>query len=186
MSALGQAVNGLLNQLIGIGNTQYAGAYVFAGDQVLSTPYSASGAYSGDSNSNSAILSGGTSLQLTFNGQAIFGDTTTGAIGTLTALANALNSGNQSAVAATLPQLQTALQQIAMAQSALGTTMNSASAETTNGNNQLTTLSSAISNVSQTDVAQAAVTVNEQLLQEQALVSLGSDLSRIPLINILV
>jgi hypothetical protein len=56
---------------------------------------------------------------------------------------------------------------------------------TTNGNNELTTVSSAISNVSQTDVAQAALTVNEQTLQEQALVSLGSDLERIPLINIL-
>ena len=152
---------------------------------MLSTPYSASGSYSGDSNTNSAILSDGTSLQLTFNGQTIFGDTTTGAIGALTALASALNSGNHNAVAAALPQLQTALQQIATAQSAVGTTMDSASAETTNGNNQLTTLSGAISNVSQTDVAQAAVTANEQMLQEQALVSLGSDLSRIPLINIL-
>ena len=31
MSALGEAVTGLLTQLVGIGNTQYAGAYVFGG-----------------------------------------------------------------------------------------------------------------------------------------------------------
>jgi flagellar hook-associated protein 3 FlgL len=185
MAALGQAVNGLLSQVIGIANTQYAGAYVFSGNKVLTAPYSPTGVYSGDTNSNSVVLSDGTSLQLSFNGQSIFGDATSGTIGDLTALANALNAGNHSAVAATLPQLQAALQQIATARSAIGTTMNAAAAAATNGNSNLLTLASAINNVSGLDVAQAAMTFQEQSVQQQALVALSSALGKMPLVNIL-
>jgi flagellar hook-associated protein 3 FlgL len=185
MADLGQEVNGLLAQVIGIANTQYDGAYVFSGDQVLTVPFSAAGVYSGGTNTNSVVLSDGTSIQLNFNGQSIFGDATTGPIGTLTALAAALNAGNQSAVAATLPQLQAAIQQIATARAGIGTTIDTASAEATNGNSNLVTLASAINNVSGTDVAKTALLFQEQNIQQQALVNLGSELSKLPLINIL-
>jgi flagellar hook-associated protein 3 FlgL len=124
-------------------------------------------------------------MQLNFNGQSIFGDATTGPIGTLTALAAALNAGNQSAVAATLPQLQAAIQQIATARAGIGTTIDTASAEATNGNSNLVTLASAINNVSGTDIAKTALLFQEQNVQQQALVNLGSELSKLPLINIL-
>jgi flagellar hook-associated protein 3 FlgL len=185
MADLGQEVNGLLAQMIGMANTQYDGAYVFSGDQVLTAPYSAAGDYSGGTNTNSVVLSDGTSMQLNFNGQSIFGDATTGPIGTLTALAAALNSGDQSAVAATLPQLQAAIQQIATARAGIGTTMDTASAEATNGNSNLTTLAAAINNVSGTDVAKTTLLFQEQTTQQQALVSLSSELSQLPLVNIL-
>jgi flagellar hook-associated protein 3 FlgL len=185
MADLGQEVNGLLTQMIGMGNTQYDGAYVFSGDQVLTAPYSAAGDYSGGTNTNSVVLSDGTSMQLNFNGQSIFGDATTGPIGALTALAAALNSGDQSAVAATLPQLQSAIQQIATARAGIGTTMDTASAEATNGNSNLTTLAAAINNVSGTDVAKTTLLFQEQTTQQQALVSLSSELSQLPLVNIL-
>jgi flagellar hook-associated protein 3 FlgL len=185
MQALGATVSGLLSQVIGLANTQYDGAYVFSGDQVLSQPFSATGVYSGDSNSNSVTLSDGTSIQLTFDGQSIFGDATTGAIGTLTTLVSALNAGDKSAVSAALPQLQTSLQQIATASTAIGTTTDTASAEVTNGNSTLTALAGDINNVSGTDIAQATMLFQEQSVQQQALVSLGSELSKMPLINIL-
>ncbi|HJU09814.1 MAG TPA: hypothetical protein VJ728_03005 [Candidatus Binataceae bacterium] len=185
MAALGQAVTGLLAQVIGVGNTRYNGAYVFGGDQVLNTPYSATGVYSGDSQSNSVTLSDGTSMQLSFNGQSIFGDATTGAIGTLTALAAALNAGDKSAVAAALPQLQTAIQQVAGARAAIGSTMNAASAEVSDGNNNLVSLQSAVSDVSGADIAKTAMLFQEQSVEQQALVSLGSELSKMPLVNIL-
>jgi flagellar hook-associated protein 3 FlgL len=185
MADLGQEVNGLLEQVIGSSNTQYNGAYVFSGDQVLTTPFSAAGAYSGSTNTNSVVLSDGTSMQLNFNGQSIFGDATTGPIGALTSLAAALNAGDQSEVAAALPQLQTAIQQIATTRAGIGTTMDTASAETTNGNSNLTTLAAAINNVSGTDIANTALLFQQQSVQQQALVSLASQLSNLPLVNIL-
>jgi flagellar hook-associated protein 3 FlgL len=185
MADLGQEVNGLLAQTIGLANSQYNGAYVFGGDQVLAAPYSAAGAYSGATSTNSVVLSDGTSMQLNFNGQSIFGDASSGVIGALTALGAALNSGDKTATAATLPQLQSAIQQIASVRAGIGTTIGRASAEATNGNSNLVTLAAAINNVSGTDVAKTILLLQEQTVQQQALVSLGSELNNLPLVNIL-
>jgi flagellar hook-associated protein 3 FlgL len=185
MADLGKEVNALLSQTIGLANSQYDGSYVFGGDKVLTAPYSATGIYSGGTNGNSAVLSDGTSMQVNFNGQLIFGDATTGPIGALSALAAALNAGNKTAVAATLPQLQASIQQIATARAGIGTTINTALAEATNGNSNLVTLTAAINNVSGTDIAKTTLLFQEQSVQQQALVSLGSELSKIPLIDIL-
>ena len=185
MADLGKEVNALLSQMIGLANSQYDGSYVFSGDKVLTAPYSAAGIYSGGTNGNSVELSDGTSMQVNFNGQLIFGDATTGPIGALSALAAALNAGNKTAVATTLPQLQASIQQIATARAGIGTTINTASAEATNGNSNLVTLSAAINNVSGTDIAKTTLLFQEQSVQQQALVSLGSELNKIPLIDIL-
>jgi flagellar hook-associated protein 3 FlgL len=184
MASIGQAVGGLLTQVIGSANFQYGSTYVFAGNQVLNPPYDSTGNYSGDTGSNSAQLSDGTQLQLTFNGQAIFGDSTTGAIGALTALQTALNTGNQAGVAATLPQLQAAITQIAQVRSAIGGTINNSSSEAANGNADLVSLTSSITSATGLDVAQGAANLQQLNLQEQALVSVGSDLTKIPLIDI--
>jgi flagellar hook-associated protein 3 FlgL len=185
MTDLGQEAQGLLAQTVESANTQYNGAYVFGGDQVLTAPYSSAGTYSGDTNANSVVLSDGTSMQLTFNGQSVFGDLTTGPIGALTALVTALNASDKSAVAAALPQLQASIQQIAATRAAIGTTMNNASAEVSNGNNTLTTLTAESNDVSGTNIAQTALLFQEQSAQQQALVNLGSEMSQLPLINIL-
>jgi flagellar hook-associated protein 3 FlgL len=185
MADLGQEVNGLLAQTIGLANSQYNGAYLFGGDQVLTAPYSAAGAYAGAASTNSVVLSDGTSMQLNFNGQSIFGDATSGVIGALTALGAALNGGDKTATAAALPQLQSAIQQIAATRAGIGTTINTASAEATNGNSNLVTLTAAINNVSGTDIAKTALLFQEQSVQEQALVNLSSELSKLPLVNIL-
>jgi flagellar hook-associated protein 3 FlgL len=55
MADLGQEVNGLLAQVIGIANTQYDGAYVFSGDQVLTVPFNAAGVYSGGTNTTQTL-----------------------------------------------------------------------------------------------------------------------------------
>lgn len=185
MASIGQAVAGLVSQVIGSANFQYGGTYVFGGNQVLAPPYDSSGNYSGDTGANFAQVSDGTKLQLTYNGQAIFGDSTTGAIGALVALQTALNSGSQTAVAATLPQLNAAITQIAQVRSGLGGTINDAASEVTAGNTNLVSLTSSVTSATGLDVAQGAANEQELNLQEQALVSLGTDLAKLPLINVL-
>ncbi len=184
MLSLGQAVGGLISQVIGAANFQYGAAYVFGGNQVQAPPYDAVGNYLGDTGSNSVHLSDGSFLQLTFNGQAIFGDTTTGVIGALTALQTALNAGNQTGVAATLTQLQAGITQIAQTRSSIGTASNLASSEVNSGNTNALSLTSAISNATDLDVAKAVSQLQQLNLQEQALVSLGTDLGKMPLLNV--
>ncbi|MGO9264096.1 MAG: hypothetical protein ACLQBA_04280 [Candidatus Binataceae bacterium] len=119
------------------------------------------------------------------DGLAVFGDNSTGLIATLGALASALNSGNQSAVAAALTQLQAALATVSIAQGSLGANLTAANSVVNNAPGQGTTLQASLQNLVGTDVAQAAAQEQEGLLQQQALVSLGSELGKIPLINIL-
>ncbi|HVN29326.1 MAG TPA: flagellin, partial [Candidatus Binataceae bacterium] len=116
---------------------------------------------------------------------SIFGTTTTGLIGTLTSLASALNSGNKTAVAAALPQLQANLASIGAANGALGISLNSLASIVTNATTENTNLQTSISNLVDADVAQSAAKEQQTLLQQQALISLGSGLGKIPLINIL-
>lgn len=185
MQTLAEQVQGILSEVISAANFQYAGGYVFGGNQVTTAPYSPAGVYSGDANSNSVTFSNGIKVQLTFNGQSIFGDNTTGLIGTLTSLVSALQSGNRAAVSNSLPQLQTALQQIAATRSTVGISLNSLNNISTNTGSELTALAAAQQNLTGLDVAQAAMRVQEIELQQQALVALGSAIGKMPLINVL-
>jgi len=186
MQAMAQQVQGILANVINSANFSYNGAYVFGGDQVSAPPYNSTGAYSGDANGNSVTFSNGTQVQLTFNGQAIFGDSSTGLIGTLTSLISALQAGNQSAVSSALPQLQTALQQVAEANSSVGVGSQSATNISNNTATEITSLTGAQQNLVGANIAQDALQVQQLQLQEEALVSLGSDLGQMPLINVLV
>ncbi|HTY53965.1 MAG TPA: hypothetical protein VMB26_02130 [Candidatus Binataceae bacterium] len=185
MATIAQTVQGQLAEVVQSANTNYAGVYLFGGDQTQAAPFSATGAYSGDSGSNSAVFSSGASIPVSFDGQSIVGNNTSGAIGALNSLISALNSGNQSAVAATLPQLNTALQQVASVNASIGTAANNASMLSTNASSSATTLDSNINQVSGANIAQVAMNVQEDSAQVQALVSLASEIGKIPLIDIL-
>jgi flagellar hook-associated protein 3 FlgL len=185
MSTLGGQVQSILQQVIGAGNTQYAGTYLFGGSQTGNAPFDPTGNYLGDATNTFAGFSDGTKIQSTFNGQAIFGNSTSGAIGALTSLQNALQSGNQSATASALTQLQTALTSVATADGNVGINESSVQTFSGNANTESTTLQGSISNLTDTDVAQASLNEQQALLQEQALVSVASDLGKIPQVNII-
>jgi flagellar hook-associated protein 3 FlgL len=185
MATLAAQVQSILQQVIGEANSQYGGSYLFAGNQVQAPPYDSSGNYTGDIGANSVTFSNGTKVQTNFDGQTIFGDTGSGLVATLTSLASALSAGNQTAVAAALPQLQSALTNLASARGNLGINLNSVTNLVTNDNDETTTLQTSVSNLVGVDVARAAAQEQELLLQQQALVSVGSNLGKIPLVNIL-
>ncbi len=185
MQTLAQQIGGVLNSVISAADTQYNGAYVFGGNQTLTAPYSASGAYSGNSGSNTFTFMDGSTVHLTYDGQAIFGDSSSGIIGTLTALQNALNAGDQSAVSATLSGLQTGLQQVASANATMGADLQTVSSVISNQNTNVTNIQTTLNNVVNLDVAQAASQEQEQSLQEQALTSFAAGLQKVPLVDII-
>ena len=185
MASLGAQVSSILQQVIGAANSQYGGSYLFACNQIDAPPYDPTGNYSGNSGTNSVTFSDGTKVQTNFDGSSIFGDRTSGLIGTLTSLTSALNSGDKSAVVAALPQLQDALTTLASTRGSLGASMNAVTAMTTNATAEGTTLQSSISGLVDADVPQVAAQEQQTLLQQEALVSLSSGLAKIPLVNIL-
>jgi flagellar hook-associated protein 3 FlgL len=185
MATLATQVQGALQQLVSAANQRYLNAYVFAGNQSLNAPFSGAGAYSGDSGGNSVTFSNGVTAQLSFDGKAIFGDNTGGAIGAMLNLVSALQSGNKAAVSAVLPQLQTALQVISSARATLGTGLATINGVVSDANSQVTSLTGAISKLTDLDVATAVAKENQAQLQQQARVSLASEMAKKPLVNVL-
>lgn len=185
MATIAQTVQGQLDQVIQSANVGYAGVYLFGGNQTQAAPFSLTGTYVGDAGGNSASFSNGTNIPVTFNGQNIFGDSASGAIGALTSLVTALASGNKANVTTALTQLSTALQQVTDARASIGSSINNASALASGSNATLVSLDDNINQVAGADIAKTAMLVKEAMTQEQALVSFASELDRIPLINIL-
>lgn len=185
MQSLAQSVQGLLSQVVTSANLQELGSYVFAGNNSLTQPFSPTGTYLGNAATNSATFSTGAVVQENFDGQSIFGNSTSGAIGALTSLSSALSAGNKSAVSATLPVLQSALSSLATTRSKIGSQTDTLQNMVTNLNSQSTSIQAASSSLVGVNVAQAAAHVQEVLLQQGALVSLSSDLAKIPLVNVL-
>ena len=82
-------------------------------------------------------------------------------------------SSSKTATAATLSQLQT-VQNVATARGNVGINESSRRTYISNANAQSTTLRATISSLTDTDVAKAALSQQQTLLQEQALISLAS------------
>jgi flagellar hook-associated protein 3 FlgL len=178
-------VQSILQQVTSEANAQFGGAYLFSGSQTNTPPYDAIGNYAGDASNNFATFSDGTTTQTTSDGKAIFGDVNSGLIGTLTSLQTALLAGNKVATAATLSQLQASVQNLGAARGRIGVNENSLQTFLSNAGTEGVTLQTSISNLTDVDVAKAALDQQQALLQEQALVSMASGLGKIPLVNIL-
>lgn len=67
----------------------------------------------------------------------------------------------------------------------MGVSSQSLSNIANNAGGELTNLAAAQQNLTGADIAQEAMQVQERQLQQQALVSLGTDIGQMPLINIL-
>ena len=185
MATLAGQVQSILDQVIGAANTKYADAYMFSGSQTNTPPFDTTGNYAGDSGTNFATFSDDTKVQNTFDGKAILGDAGSGVIGALTSLQNALQTGDKVATAAALSQLQAGVQSVATARGNIGVNQNALQDFLTNAGTEGTNLQASISNLTDVDVAHAALAQQQLLLQEQALVSMASGLGKIPLVNIL-
>jgi flagellin-like hook-associated protein FlgL len=77
------------------------------------------------------------------------------------------------------------VQTLATARGNIGVNESSLQTFISNANTESTTLQTSISSLTDVDVATAAESEQQALLQEQALVSMSSDLGKIPLVNIL-
>lgn len=115
-------------------NTTFQGTYLFSGSQVTQAAYAQVGGvwtYQGDNAPVSVEINTGTSVNETWNGQAILqGGDSTDVLTTLDNLATAVKSGDQAGMTAGLAALQSAFSRATQAQDALGSDENSVTAAT--------------------------------------------------------
>jgi flagellar hook-associated protein 3 FlgL len=186
--ALAKQVQGLQQQMLGLANTSYQGAYVFAGTNVGTQPFvqdssSSSGVqYNGNSNVTSVQTGEGQSIQTNVGGNQLFLNSSGDIFTALNDLANALNSGT--GIAAANTEVQQAFSQLTTQSvfygSALGqlqSSQNFLNQEQVNLSTQQTQLVGAnltevIANESQAQVdLQAALSATGQVLSLPSLLS---------------
>jgi flagellar hook-associated protein 3 FlgL len=124
-------VKDILDQLVALGNTKGATGYLFGGSQTGTTPFSATGAFSGDDGQHTvdignstptAVNSSGAQAFTAAGGRDVFGD--------VTALYTALSSNDTAGITATLTNLDTSRAQISQAEANAGTIINKLDAST--------------------------------------------------------
>jgi flagellar hook-associated protein 3 FlgL len=118
---LAAQVGHLRAQLVGLANTQGATGFLFAGSQTASTPFSATGAFSGDDHAHQVDLGSGPPMTVNVSGARAF--TAAGGrdvFAELDALEAALNANDQAAVSNTLPGLESSREQLMTARSDAG------------------------------------------------------------------
>jgi flagellar hook-associated protein 3 FlgL len=70
--AAAEEVDGIIQQLVTVGNTKVAGTYIFGGKKGISAPYSASGTFSGTDEVNQIAVDGGSTMDAGISGSRIF------------------------------------------------------------------------------------------------------------------
>ena len=108
-------VQGLLSQLVNLGNTSYQGAYLFSGTAVNTVPFSYDSStntvtYSGNSGSTSVTLDSNNSIPGNVPGDQLLQNPSGSAFGALQDLVSSLQSGNGIASAGT--EIQNAISQV--------------------------------------------------------------------------
>lgn len=109
-------VRGKFDALLKEANTESAGRFIFAGTRYDQAAFDSTGAYQGNSDVPSTLLSATEEVDIGIDGGATFGISLTA----LDDLASAMESGDQAAVEATLEDLDTAMKSLIQRRTRLG------------------------------------------------------------------
>jgi len=108
-----EEARGLIESAIGLGNTRFAGTYLFGGSYATTQPFAADGSTSAvapPTGSQMVEIGEGRLVETNHDGATVF--IATGAIAALQGLETALMSGNQTAIAAMTTTLDTTLDDV--------------------------------------------------------------------------
>lgn len=153
LAALGDQIDGAIQQLTQAANTQTQGRYLFGGTATTAAPYDAAQTYQGNTQAVSAVLSPGQSVQINTVGSTAFGPAFTA----LQSLKADLASGDAAAVSGDIGKVDTALSALNTASATAGAKANQASAATAQLARAQSDYQSSISGIEDVDLAQAAV-----------------------------
>jgi flagellar hook-associated protein 3 FlgL len=100
----------LIEQVVSLGNTKVGNEYLFAGGQTGTAPFQADGTYVGDDIGRQAEIAEGYVIDTNHTGRELLADS--GVIGSLVAMRDALRAGTATGVAATIPGVDSAFDQV--------------------------------------------------------------------------
>ena len=153
LAALGDQVDGIVQQLTQAANTQSGGRYIFGGTNTTAAPYDSTQTYHGNTAAVSAALGPGQSIQINTPGSTAFGP----AFSALQSLKTDLAAGDATAVSGDIGKVDTALSALNTASATAGAKANQATAATQNLTRAQSDYQTGISNIEDVDLAQAYV-----------------------------
>lgn len=161
LSELADEAQALFEQAVGVANSRHGDHYIFAGFQTGTEPFSVgagsppSVTYAGDGGAMEREIGPGDTVQIN-----VPGDELLPVLNEFAALVDALRSGDTSAVEARLTSLDSALEQIATWTGRIGSAMNRIEEARVRLDQMRLDAQSVLSELEDTDVAEAAVDLN--------------------------
>jgi flagellar hook-associated protein 3 FlgL len=192
-AVLADEIDGLLEQLAGIANTQVAGRYIFSGDTETQTPYSyAAGTsyllsgYLGGNATREALHPAGHSFKFANTAAEIFDAPGAASVFRSTHSASAaLRSGDQTAIEAALADLETAANHLRRQHAFYGTAQAELAAATDYAHGAEVRLQTELATLQEVDAAEAIVELNQARYHQQVALESKSQLPRMSLFNYL-
>lgn len=164
LAAIGNELNQLVGQAVQIGNTKVGYQYIFAGTKTTTTPFAAVGgavptsvSFNGDSNPINVATGQGTQTQVNVDGNATFMPV----LNAIIQVRDAVNANNAAGIQGSLTTIDNAMDGVLQQRGTIGATSNGLDELTSRIDAELTTFQSQRSQLEDTDMADAAVKLNQ-------------------------
>jgi flagellar hook-associated protein 3 FlgL len=187
---LSTQVQGIFSTVLSAANTQVGGAYLFGGTSTA-TPYTADPSsstgftYNGNNDTNSVSIGDQTSVQFNLPGSQVFSNSTTNVLGSLNALATALQSGNTTAIATATADVDTAVSYVSQQQVFYGNAENQLNSQGTSLQQDTVTLSTQENNLIGVNMAVAATNLSQAETNNNAALAAAAKVLPTTLLNFL-
>jgi flagellar hook-associated protein 3 FlgL len=172
--AIATQVQSLVSQLVSLGNSSYAGSAIFAGTAGVQSPYSASGAYSGNESNFTIQVGPGAPTAVSVPGTSLFGGGTSGVQSVFTTLQNFvthLAAGPGAGTANLQSDLNDLDANISLAENAattIGEATDNVNAASTEAQSNATVVQGDLANTEDVDVASATTQLQSEMASYQA------------------
>jgi flagellar hook-associated protein 3 FlgL len=189
-ASIAAEIDQIIESVKSVGNTQYAGRYIFAGSKTTTIPYTPGGAdtYLGDTATISREIGPGVQVPLNIDGASVIGDGATpgSLLSTLRTLSTDLKTNNSAALQTTdLGALDTSLDTVTAARATVGARTNRLDTALSRLQQLAETTTSLLSNTEDADMAQTLVDFSQQQAVYQAALKSGAQIIQPSLMDFL-
>ncbi len=180
-------VTQLTAQMVQLGNTQVGGKFIFGGFNNETTPFDASGAFTGTDDTVNLQVGKNSQVAMNYSGGKLLNGTAGGVnvFAELQNLSTALSTDNQSGLQGSLTSLDTAHNQLVSARSEMGSRMVRVESATTSLDSMNVTLNTDLSGTQNADIIKTYTDLTSQQTAYQASLTATTKISQLSLLNYL-
>jgi len=176
-------VQNTLDELVSLANTEINGRYIFAGSDTDSTPFDASGNYSGDNNPFALKIGKDTTIEVGSDGEAVFKSSSNDVFQTLTDLITALQGNDIGGIQAALTNLENNADHIATNIADQGSKMRRMEMKENILSDLQLSNTERMSNLEDADIAEAIVVLKAKETAYQAALAAASRVLNVSLVD---